>query len=129
LQTAIQQSGVDAHFLDRHGPDITDAQLHIRSTTGISPDYKPGMKIPKNPRDSTAFTDYVDMKAAIDRALEMYARGETTPGGNVVSFDMGRPIGSGFVKGGGSYASTSQVKAYFRDGKLVTIFPQLGGSL
>jgi len=50
---------------------------------------------------------------------------------SVVDFDMGKPIGDGYLAGAGLNGSpatvhtTTKVRAVFRDGKLYTMFPLL----
>ncbi len=43
------------------------------------------------------------------------------------TFDMGKPIGEGYLKGGGagSYRTATQVQAVFKDGELNTLYPLL----
>jgi hypothetical protein len=83
------------------------------------------MLIPARPCDSSAFSDHVGMKAALDRALQFYNRGMVDPVSNSIDFDMERTIGAGFHQGGETYATTSYVRAVFRHGQIMTIYPLL----
>ncbi len=49
-------------------------------------------------------------------------------GSSNITVDMGKLVGEGFLKGGGvgSYRTSQLAQAFFKDGKLFTIFPKLG---
>jgi RHS repeat-associated protein len=115
--TAIQAAVPRSHFLDRHGAITTLAQQFVRAVTGFTPDGKIG-----NPTNSTRFLSNVDQLDALNMANA--TRQQT--GKNVFSFDMNRPIGEGFLRGGATAAQkTSRVQAVYGKNGLVTLFPVL----
>ncbi|WP_230289514.1 DUF4157 domain-containing protein [Deinococcus sp. 14RED07] len=65
LKIAYSEARDMGHALDRHEPDLTDAQLKARITTGIAPD---GVRSPT--RTSSRFNSYSEMLAAREYALK-----------------------------------------------------------
>lgn len=105
-----------AHFVSRHDANTTLQEQYIRSTTGLTPDGFQG-----RPLNSTRFLSEIDQLEAANIATEHFQR----TGESSFSFDMGRVIGEGYMKRGGERMESTKVKAYFRNNKLYTMYPQL----
>ena len=71
---------------------------------------------------SRFFSNEIQLEAAKMAQSQFAATGKTT-----FRFDMGKLVGEGYLKGGGagSYRTTTQVQAVFKDGQLNTLYPLL----
>ncbi|WP_207546543.1 RHS repeat-associated core domain-containing protein, partial [Methylobacterium indicum] len=118
LQEMQRKQGIRSHFFDRHGAHTTLQDQQLRATTGYTPDGKQG-----RPVDSSRFLTHVDQLEAAQHAIDLRSRFNA----NQIEFDMGRPIGEGYLKGGQQYiGGTQSVRAYFdANGNLTTLFPLL----
>ncbi|HLN29594.1 MAG TPA: hypothetical protein VK395_17735, partial [Gemmataceae bacterium] len=110
------QAGSNSHFYSRHSPHTTLEEQFDRATTGMTPDGVAG-----KPVDSGRFLSHRDQLEAVKIAEDTFKRtGQTT-----FSFEMHNIVGEGFTKGSAELVRTSNVKAIFRHGKLITLYPQL----
>ena len=113
----MEAANPGSHFLSRHGAGTTLQQQYVRATTGLTPDGLPGM-----PRDSSRFfSNQLELQAAT-RAQTIFQQ----TGRNSFTFNMGVPVGNGYLKGGGPVVQTTRVTAAFRNGQLWTIYPRIG---
>ena len=113
---AREEAAVDgAHFLSRHGAQTTMEQQLTRATTGLTPD-----GVQKTAVNSSKFFSNRLQLEALKKAKSAY----TGKGSEVIS--MGRDVGSGYLKGGGSIQTTTQVQVYYNNaGNVITMFPKL----
>lgn len=124
LSEMEQQSGQKAHFLARHGEQVTTEQLQERALTGRTPD---GFLL--RPENSTRWLNNDDMLDAIQQAQSKWKGGDmglpTKPG--VYQWDTGRNIGEGYFKNSGEYGSATNVEIRLNPstGKPITAFPIL----
>ncbi|MEM6454151.1 MAG: hypothetical protein AAF772_03570, partial [Acidobacteriota bacterium] len=98
---------VEGHSIQRHGPDITDAELQARLTQGVVPgEATPN---PNPPSRSTRFSDYATQnllqQRSYDEALAHLGLTPTSPPSSIglnrnwadrVTIDWGESIGTGF---------------------------------
>ncbi|AAY90835.1 filamentous hemagglutinin family protein, intein-containing [Pseudomonas protegens Pf-5] len=114
---ALEASINDAHFVSRHGPETTLIQQELRAKTGMTPDNQS-----KRPIDASRWASYQDMSEAFQKAQAIYRKtGQTS-----VTVDLGRVIGEGYLKGGGSYVQTTKAVVRFDiNGKPYTAYPKL----
>ena len=111
-------AGSNSHFYDRHGAHLSDASLLQRTHTGLTPDGVSGPIV-----DSTRFTSHVNQLESAQRAQNIMNRFGSSVGTEVITFDAGREIGVGYGRLGSILQSSSSVKAVFRDGNLITMYP------
>lgn len=104
-----------SHFVSRHGAKTTLQEQYVRSTTGFTPDGVQGRTV-----NSTRFLSEMDQLEAANIATQHFQQ----TGESSFSFDMGRIIGEGYMKGGGNRVEASQVQAVFRNNKLYTMYPK-----
>ena len=110
------QAGSNSHFYSQHSAHTTLEEQFDRATTGMTPDGVAG-----KPVDSGRFLSHRDQLEAVKIAEDTFKRtGQTT-----FSFEMHNIVGEGFTKGSAELVRTSNVKAIFRHGKLITLYPQL----
>jgi RHS repeat-associated protein len=116
IQT-LESTTPRAHYLARHGPQVTFDQLFTRATTGITPEGLQGPIV-----NSSAFFNNQIMLNAIQRAQTIYSN----TGVSNFQFNLGVPVGYGILRGGTGLVSTTNVQAIFnRSGQLITLFPYL----
>jgi RHS repeat-associated protein len=116
LKLAEMESLSGSHFLSRHGSQTSLSSQYQRATTGLTPD---GVVLTEV--NATRFFSEDIQLAAVNMAKsEFAATGKTT-----FKFQMKMPVGEGYLKGGGagSYRTTSEVQAVFKQGELNTIYP------
>ena len=90
----------------------------MRAVSGLTPD---GIALGEV-NASKFLSNELQLEALNMANSQFAATGKTS-----FTFDMGKLVGEGFLKGGGagSYRATNQVQAVFKDGKLNTLFPLL----
>jgi hypothetical protein len=119
---AAQASSVtanNAHFLDRHGADVTLEQLYIRARTGVTPDGD----VKKQPVDSSRFLSHEAQEKAYDRALA--DAGKRDPIKNSLDFDMDDFVGDGIKADNDfTYFASKRVRVFYdTQGRIISIFP------
>jgi hypothetical protein len=112
----MEATNPGAHFYSRHGAGTTLQQQYVRATTGLTPE---GLQL--KPADSSRFLSNQAQYQALTRAETIFQN----TGRNAFTFDMGIPMGNGYLRGGGSILTTSRVTAVFHGGKLYTMYPVL----
>jgi hypothetical protein len=105
-----------AHYFSRHGAQTTLEEQYIRSTTGLTPDGVSG-----KPMNASRFLTHKDELDAVLVAQKEF----TQTGKTSFSLTMTNNIGDGYLRGGGTYLTTKEVQAVFRNGKLYTLYPKL----
>ena len=120
-----------AHYLGRHSPQVTLADLTERATNAIDPITKQVMYYGSGKLkylDSTRFTSYEAMLEAIETATKSF-RAETGVGiaskPYSITIDMLRPVGEGFSKKTGVYkAGLQKVYVLLNEfGEAITAYP------
>jgi hypothetical protein len=112
---AMEATTSGAHYLSRHGAGTTLAQQETRALTGLTPD---GV-LQKTAQDASRFLSHQLQLQSIQRAQTIFNQ----TGNNVVKFNMGQIVGEGYLRGGSSVIQSSDVRAIFKGGNLITIFP------
>ena len=120
LQRLQDEQGANSHFYDRHGAQTTLAEQEARALTGRTPDGVAG-----RPVDSTRFLSHADELEAAQKALDYQRNFGTGVGNETFEFNMGRDVGEGYFARTSNYGTAENVRAFFRDGNLVTLFPTL----
>jgi filamentous hemagglutinin len=115
------ENETNAHYLAKHGDQVTIQQLESRANTGIAPDGTKGAKV-----DSTRWLNNDDMLTAVRDAQQKLASGEfqLSPDGatRIVTIKFPNPIGDGVLKG-----KTAQT-GYFQTDTAVVRFPASGSN-
>jgi RHS repeat-associated protein len=113
---AMEAGTQGAHFLSRHGAQTTLQQQLTRAITGLTPDGVAGRAVA-----STRFLSNELQLEAYEAALAAYKPGMTK---SVI--DMGKAVGNGYSKGGGTVKTATSVQAYYNSsGEVITLFPVL----
>lgn len=116
--TLLDLSAEQSHFLERHGPMLTIAEIRERAQTGqlrVS-------GLAAKPVASARWYRHADMLYAVREAMARWTAGERPKGGVfLVRFDIA--IGEGYEKGGSEAVKTCLAKVIVRDGTVVTAFP------
>jgi RHS repeat-associated protein len=107
-----------AHFLIRHGAETSLSSQYMRAISGLTPD---GVVL-----DAVNSSKFLSNQLQLEAIKRVEAEFLATGSSNI-TIDMGKVVGEGFLKGGGvgSYRTSQSVQAFFKDGKLLTIFPKL----
>lgn len=91
-------------------------EQYTRATTGLTPDGVAG-----RPQDSSRFLSNQIQLNVAQRAQTIYQQtGKTS-----FSFDMGKMVGEGYLRGGSDLIRTSNVQAVLRNSELYTMYPLL----
>lgn len=119
LAQAESDAGSLSHFFSRHGAQVTLEQLYIRIKTGVTPDGNIGTIY-----NATRFLSNDLQSQAYAKVIE-----EWKAGGALAqwtgSVNMETVVGDGFLKGSAQYATTQKVTAVIKDGKLITMYPDI----
>jgi Possible hemagglutinin (DUF637)/Pre-toxin domain with VENN motif len=110
----------NAHFLSRHGDQVTLEQLERRAQTGLTPEGVTG-----RPIDSTRWLSNDDMLAAIRQAETSWASG-ARPAGNSFVWDAMRTVGDGYMRGTSTYARATfiEIRIDSVTGRAYTAYPR-----
>jgi RHS repeat-associated protein len=116
MQLAQLESKTGGHFLSRHGSQTSLSSQYMRAISGLSPDGEVSSSV----NSSRFFSDKLQLEAVNQANAQFAATGKST-----FTFDMGKLIGEGYLKGGGagSYRTTTQVQAVYKNGQLNTLYP------
>jgi hypothetical protein len=117
-QLAEMEATSGGHFLSRHGAQTSLSSQYMRSVSGLTPE---GIVLGEV-NASRFFSNELQLEAVNMAKSQFAATGKTS-----FTFDMGRSIGEGYLKGGGrgSYRTTTRVTASFKNGQLNTLYPRL----
>jgi RHS repeat-associated protein len=114
----LEEQNTGAHFFSRHGAETSLSSQYTRAISGLTPD---GVVL--GDVNASRFLTNEGQLNAVNKAKEVY--GQT--GKTSFTFDTNETIGEGYLKGGGagSYRTSTQVQAVFKNGQLNTLYPLL----
>jgi hypothetical protein len=115
-QLTEMEASTGGHFLSRHGAQTSLSSQYMRSVSGLTPE---GIALGET-NATRFFSNELQLEAVKMAETRFNSTGETG-----FPFDMGKLVGEGYLKGGGagSYRTTTQVWAQFKNGQLNTIYP------
>ena len=113
---AIEAGTADAHFLSRHGAQTTLQEQLTRATTGLTPDGIAGRAVA-----SSRFLSHEIQLEAFELAQAAY---KPAMAGKGTVIEMGKTIGEGYLKGGGSVKSSTSFQVFYNNnGEITTMYP------
>jgi len=117
-QLAEMEAASGGHFLSRHGAQTSLSSQYLRAVSGMTPE---GV-VMGEVNASRFFSNEIQLEAAKMAQARFANTGE-----KAFTFDMGKLAGEGYIKGGGagSFRTTTEVRAVFKDGQLNTLYPLL----